>query len=144
MKMPSFTVQIPNLLAVGPVVEIQISAGQAFVTAHKRKAAAISTPLRVSAMVDTGASASVIQEGLAAQLGLTPVGAILIHTASSTNVRCYEYEVQLVFPNEVVVAATAIEAPLQGQAIQCLIGRDVLSHGVLIYNGVSNLFKLSF
>jgi hypothetical protein len=31
-----------------------------------------------------------------------------------------------------------------GQNIQCLIGRDILQHGVLIYIGYSNQFTLSF
>lgn len=38
----------------------------------------------------------------------------------------------------------AIEAPLTGQPIQCLIGRDVLSRGVLTYSGVDSLFRLTF
>jgi hypothetical protein len=50
----------------------------------------------------------------------------------------------MLFPNNVQVAATAIEAPLQGQHIQCLIGRDVLAHGVLVYIGYTNSFTLSF
>ena len=38
----------------------------------------------------------------------------------------------------------AIEAPLGGQHIECLIGRDVLKHGVLTYIGYINQFTLSF
>ncbi len=49
------------------------------------------------------------------------------------------------FPNGVMVHnAVAIEAPLAGQHIQCLIGRDILQHGVLIYVGYMNQFTLSF
>jgi hypothetical protein len=59
-------------------------------------------------------------------------------------VPCYEYPVRLVFPNNVLVDTTVIEASLQGQHIQCLIGRDVLAHGVFIYIGYGNLFSLSF
>ena len=56
----------------------------------------------------------------------------------------YEYAVRLVFPNNVVFESTVIEAPLQGQPIQCLVGRDVLSQAVLVYIGYGNLFSLSF
>jgi hypothetical protein len=52
--------------------------------------------------------------------------------------------VQMILPNQVVFDAKVIEAPLQGQHIQCLIGRDVLAHGVLIYIGYANQFSLSF
>lgn len=41
-------------------------------------------------------------------------------------------------------ATTVLEAPLQGQNIDCLIGRDVLSQGVFVYIGYTNLFSLSF
>jgi len=95
-------------------------------------------------MIDTGASGSVIQKGLAGQLGLNPIGLTYINTPSSTNVACYEYAVRLIFPNNVFVEATVLEAPLQGQNIQCLIGRDVLALGVLVYIGYGNLFSLSF
>lgn len=95
-------------------------------------------------MIDTGATGSVIQQGLAGQLRLNAVGVTYINTPSSTNVPCYEYLVRLLFPNNVVAETTAIEAPLLGQHIQCLIGRDVLAHGVLIYIGYGNLFSLSF
>ncbi len=67
-----------------------------------------------------------------------------VNTPSSTNVRCYEYLVRLVFPNNVTYEGTVIEAPLQGQHIQCLVGRDVLARGVFIYIGYTNTFTLSF
>jgi len=94
-------------------------------------------------MIDTGASVSVLRQGLAAQLSLNAIGVSYINTPSSTNVPCYRYLVRFIFPNEVLVETNVVEAPLQGQNIQCLIGRDVLAHGVLIYIGGSNLFSLS-
>jgi hypothetical protein len=94
-------------------------------------------------MIDTGATGSVLREGLAAQLGLNPVGITYINTPSSTNVTCHECLVRLVFPNNVLFETTVLEAPLQGQHIQCLIGRDVLARGIFAYIGYGNLFSLS-
>lgn len=142
--MPSFTSQVPNLQAVGPVVEIKIAVGTAVEAALRKTGSQAPNPVTAVAMIDTGATSSVIRLGLAAQLGLNPVGVTYINTPSSTNVACYEYLVRLVFPNNVVVEATVLEAPLQGQHIQCLIGRDVLAHGVFVYIGYGNLFSLSF
>jgi len=51
---------------------------------------------------------------------------------------------RLLFPQNVVVETAVIAAPLQGQHIQCLVGRDVLHHGVFIYTGYINSFTLSF
>jgi len=95
-------------------------------------------------MIDTGATGSVIQEGLAAKLGLQPIGVTQISTPSSTNVDCYEYAVRFAFPNNVMAEGTVIEAPLKGQHIHGLIGRDVLQHAVLVYIGYAGQFTLSF
>jgi Aspartyl protease len=141
---PSFTVEIPNLQADGPVVELRIAVGSAVETALRAANAPIPPPVAVPAMIDTGATKSVIRQGIAVQLGLNPVGVTYINTPSSTNVLCSEYLVRFVFPGNVLYEGTAIEAPLQGQHIQCLIGRDVLSHAVLVYIGYRNLFSLSF
>ncbi len=84
-------------------------------------------------------------KGLADKLGISPIGTALINMPSSTNVTCFQFDVQIVFPNNVNIASIVVtEAPLQGQHIQCLIGRDVLQHGVLIYTGYDNSFTLSF
>jgi predicted aspartyl protease len=141
---PSFTSQVSNLQAVGPIVELRIAVGAAVESALRKAGTALPGPVPAVAMIDTGATGTVIRQGLAAQLGLNPVGVTHISTPSSTNVACYEYVVRLLFPNNVLVETTVLEAPLQGQHIQCLIGRDVLAHGVLVYIGYGNLFSLSF
>jgi predicted aspartyl protease len=101
-------------------------------------------PVAVKGMIDTGATSSLIQPAIARQLGLKPVGVVPISTPSSENVPCYQYVLRFVFPNNVMVEAIAVEAPLRGQQIQCLVGRDVLSHAVLVYTGYINQFTLSF
>ncbi len=113
--MPSFTAQLPNLQAVGPITELSLSVGSAVETALRASGAPLPSPVSALGMIDTGASASVMCQGVAAQLG-----------------------------NKVVFDTTVLEAPLLGQHIQCLIGRDVLAHGVLVYIGYGNLFSLSF
>jgi hypothetical protein len=80
------------------------------------KAQPVPNPIQVVAMIDTGASATVLQQGLASQLGLNPVGVVSINTPSSTGVQCYQFAVRLLFPNNVVVGGTVIEAPERGFA----------------------------
>lgn len=142
--MPSFTAQVPNLHEVGPIVEIKITVGSIIEDVLRKNGKNIPAPVQTLAMIDTGATGTVIREDIVQQLGLNPVGQTLINTPSSTNVPCYEYFTRLIFPNNVVVEAVVIAAPLQGQHIQCLIGRDILRHGVLIYTGYTNTFTLSF
>jgi predicted aspartyl protease len=118
--------------------------GTAVEEALKRTGSEVPEPFPVKSMIDTGATGSVIQPAAVQALGLQPVGVVTINTPSSQNVPCFQYLVRLIFPNNVVVESLAIEAPLIGQQIQCLIGRDVLSHGVLVYTGYINQFTLSF
>lgn len=104
----------------------------------------VPAPVPAAMMIDTGASNSVIQTGIAQQLGLQPVGTVGINTPSSENVQCLQYLVRLLLPKGLVAVVLATEAPLNGQNIQGLIGRDLLQHGVLVYLGTENQFTLSF
>jgi len=142
--MPSFTTQLPNLQAAGPLLDMHVWVGSPVEEALKKAGEKIPEPLAVKGIIDTGATGSVIQPTIAQQLGLRPVGIVSIATASSENVLCLQYIVRLIFPNDAMIEALAIEAPLRGQDIQCLIGRDALSHAVFIYMGHINQFTLSF
>ena len=142
--MPSFTTQVPNLQAIGPIVETRIAIGSFLENLHKQNNQPIPAAVSARAMIDTGASGTVIKDEIPPMLGLQPVGATFINTPSSTNVQCFQYLVRLVFPNNVIVECPVIAAPLQGQQIQCLIGRDILAHGVLVYIGYTHTFSLSF
>lgn len=140
--MPSLTTQIPNLQFAGPLLQIKVDIPQAL-----KDTKAISPepqPLEIQAMIDTGATGTVIKAELIETLGLNPVGVVSINTPSSTGVKCNQYFVKLLLPNNVQIEAAVIAAPLKDQHIQCLIGRDVLRHGVFIYIGYINQFTLSF
>lgn len=142
--MPSFTIRIPNLQQIGPVIELLVTPSIPFLQALNISPGNAKVA-KVLAMIDTGATGTVIQKGIAGQLGINPVGTTYIHTPSSNNVLCHQFDMQLVFPNNVSVATILVtEALLQGQHIQCLIGRDVLAQSVLIYTGYDHSFTLSF
>jgi hypothetical protein len=128
---PSFTIGLPNLQSTGPVLDIGLAVSGALEDQLRAANDPIPAPIQ-------------LQEGLAAKLGLQPVGVTQISTPSSTGVDCYEYAVRFAFPNNVMAEGTAIEAPLKGQHIQGLIGRDVLQHAVFVYIGYSGQFTLSF
>jgi predicted aspartyl protease len=141
---PSFTVAGPNLQAIGPIVEIRIAVPAAVEAIFVSGGQPVPSPVAMAAMIDTGASGTVIQAGVAARLGLHPVGVVAINTPSSTGVLCAQYAVRLIFPNNVIGEAVVIEAPLEGQHVQGLVGRDVLSQAVLVYIGYTNQFTMSF
>jgi len=142
--MPSFTLQISNLKTVGPVVEIKIAVGNFLEEILSRSRVKIPDPVNGLAMIDTGATVTVVREDLIKKLGLNPVGMVKINTSYSTNVPCYEYLIRVLFPNNVIIETRAIGAPLLGQHIQFLIGRDILQNSVFIYNGQMNSFTINF
>jgi len=78
--MPSFTTQLPNLQALGPVVDIRIWVGTAVENALKKAGSPIPQPVPAKGMIDTGATSSVIQPAIAKSLGLQPVGIVNIST----------------------------------------------------------------
>jgi predicted aspartyl protease len=104
----------------------------------------VPSAVTVQAIIDTGASSTVVRTGTCRGLGLNPVGVINIHTPSSADVPCEQFSVRIAFPNNVQGTAIVTEAPMPGQGIQALIGRDVLSQAVLVYIGFANTFSLSF
>jgi hypothetical protein len=126
------------------MVDLQLTLTAADESALIAAQSAVPSPTSVIGLVDTGAYATIIRQGLAAKLGLQPVGVATIDTPTSSNISCLEYAVRLVFPNGIVCELAVLEAPLQGQHIDCLVGRDVLAKTVMVYIGPANLYSISF
>jgi hypothetical protein len=141
---PSLTVTVPNLRGMGPVLPIEIGISARREAALRAAGDTVPPPIAITALLDTGANGTIIQQNLAVRLGIQPIGVTTYSTASSPVMLCPRYTVRLFFPHNVVFRATVSEAPLPGQQIQCLIGRDILARAVLVYLGESNLFSLSF
>ena len=142
--MASFTTQIPDLANVGPIISITLAPSMLREDLLRARGQSVPSPMTVSAMIDIGSSATVIREDLAQQLKLELVGSTLINTPSSTDVFCCEYFARLSLPHDIVFENVVIAAPLQKQNVECLIGRDILQHGVLVYIGHNDSFTLSF
>jgi len=101
--------------------------------------------MSLKALIDTGASCSVINSTVIKQLALEPVGENLMNTPSHSKVPCKIFDIRIIMPNNVRIKSVLVaEAPLEGQNIQCLIGRDILGLGILVYNGKDSSFSLSF
>lgn len=142
--MPSFTTQVSDIRLLGPIVEVRVVPSSLYIQTLNIPKQNLPQPIPVTALIDTGASGTVIKEGIPGQLGLKPIGFTHITTASSQDKLCLQYDLAFLFPNINAVFGTVVtEVPLQGQHIQCLIGRDFLSHAILIYIGYNNSFTLS-
>lgn len=141
--MPPFVKTVSDLRAEGPVVDLHIAIGSEYEEALKQANMPIPQPVPVVALIDTGAGRSIIGQGIAAQLGLSPVGTGSVNIPSLPNVEGPEYRVRFIFPNGTACEGTMLELPIPNPTIQCLIGRDFLAHTVFVYVGQSNLFTIS-
>jgi hypothetical protein len=142
--MASFTTRGPGLQQNGPQVKLTIGLQPDAEQLLKDAGQPIPAAVELQAIIDTGSTFTVMAMGTGARLGLQPVGVAMISTASHANVPCEQFAVRVAFSNNVILNVVATEAPMPGQPIQALIGRDILSRGVLIYIGYVESFTLSF
>lgn len=148
--MPHFTLLIEP---AGPVVNAIITVSEGRRSALTAAGQDIPGIQVIRALVDTGASHTSIEPAVLASLGLTPTGTIEIvtpstgtgtHTADTYDVDFSIYgstnEPPLLFSNLRVSTAELFSR----QGIHALIGRDILSRCVLVYNGTLAQFTLAF
>lgn len=142
--MPSFTSQLPNLVQSGPILELFLSIPDELRDVLEKNKEPIPKPVKLMAMIDTGATGTVIAQDIIDRLSINPISTRLMNTPSSENVQCYTYQTLLTIPqNKIRINAEIIAAPLKGQHIKCLIGRDILQYCVFTYIGYINQFTLS-
>ena len=148
--MAVFASQTSDLSVVGPLIEVVLVPNTAVEQSLKAAGKPVPDPITVTALIDTGAGMTVVKTGFAQRLGLLPVDTQLIHTPSSQNVQCFRYLFGMAFQpmaggqSQTYFEPIVTEAPMPGQNIQCLLGRDFLSMGVLVYTGPTNSFTFSF
>jgi hypothetical protein len=137
--MPLLSLHLDDLLGGGPTLEVRVlpvvRAGKR--SRHFRGSAT------VTALIDTGSTCTVLKESVAPELGLAAVSAATIHTASSANVICAEYDLELMVRPDMIFSVRALGLPMEGQSFGCLIGRDLLAQCALVYLGPQNQFVLS-
>ncbi len=142
--MPSVTTGSTDLEKEGPILEVHFIIPIELEKKYNEEGKEIPKPVIVKALIDTGASACVIKKEIPEQLKLEPSGVIKISTPSSKDHECYQYFMRMLIPTHgITYQGPFIGAPLDGQDISGLIGRDLLKHGILIYIGYMNQFTLS-
>jgi predicted aspartyl protease len=129
-----------NLATTGPLVAVKLWV--------PRQLKSDQQPIDTLAEIDTAIATTCIQEGVATSLGLEPVGTKTITTALKLKYEAHLFRIRVVFPEQkMMFEVDAVEVPymLRPHArIKCLIGRDILQHSILTYNGPNNTFSLAF
>ena len=116
------------------------------VEVHARRADGTACPpVRGRALIDPGADRSAFDS--AALECAAPAGSYWAQGVTSESVELPMYDVTLVLPGtsiEPVVVEHAAGTPhLASQGLVGLVGRDVLQHGALAYDGLSGTYALS-
>ena len=110
-------------------------------------------PILVRMMVDTGASCTCVDESILRELNLQATGIATINTPTtgSTPVLMEQYDVSLTIIAQNIIdplhrsAIPVISTELfESQQFHVLLGRDVLSGCILIYDGQNGEFKFGY
>jgi predicted aspartyl protease len=100
---------------------------------------------RMPALIDTGASRTVITPEAVARVGLAMVDQIQVSRPGGSDLRGV-YVASVQFPRQKLSTIEAMEViccELPDQPIQCLLGRDVLSRWIFTYDGPLKAWEIS-
>lgn len=150
-KKPDGTVDFhPGPLHVqGPILPIEVHVPSILAAYFSERNETPPAPVAGLALIDTGATNSCVDNKVIASLGVKPVGIIKTGTAGGV-VEQHVYPAKFRFPVEgmEVEFNRAVGVDLTGQTVAghdiiALIGRDLLTRWVLIYNGPGGFFTLA-
>jgi hypothetical protein len=136
------------------IVDVLVAVPAARTAALRAAGQAVPGPLRLSAMLDPGASITCLDTGTCRALGLVPAGRIRVRTPTSgaQPPRSRLYGLDLVIPhptgnpvhNFALAALLAAQTDLSPFRIGVLIGRDVLTYCRFVYDGQGRKFELHY
>lgn len=141
-------VQISHSIALqkqGPCIQVTIGLAQSIASQLLQQGQSLPKPISGIALIDTGASSTCIDDEAARQLSLPVVNVVNVASAShaSTPQNVYPIQIEVVGLPISIEAPSAIGAALSPQGLIALIGRDVLTHCTLFYNGITGEITLS-
>jgi predicted aspartyl protease len=127
----------------GPVVQVSVTIEQNAGKGLTSQGKTVPAPKSGLALIDTGASNTCIDEQAARELGLPVIDVAIMQSATHEKHPCNIYPIQIITPIVTLNAPKAMGAALVSQGLLVLIGRDVLQHCTLFYNGPLGQFTLS-
>ncbi len=140
-----------TLAETGPIVPVEIKIPEALEALLVSEGKPLPSPAIGYALIDTGASGSAVHEGILTRLGIQPIDQIPTSTPHGDGVS-FVYAVRVTFPAMTienypmarVMGCNLKWTTASGEDIIMLLGRDLLRHFLLIYNGVFSDVTLSF
>jgi len=139
-----------HFTADGPLIEVFINASQPRLAALRKAGQPTPAAVKIRLLVDTGASSTCIDAKVIKQLGIAATGSVAIHTPSTGTIpqACNLYDVAILIADPVhshaLPVVPVIESDFSTQRIDGLLGRDILSKMLLIYDGKAARLTLSY
>jgi hypothetical protein len=136
--------------ASGPVIDVQIGVPPAQMLALQQAGKTPPNELQLHALVDPGSSHTCIDLQCVTALGLVSVGQVPLFIpapqAASQQYNQYHVRLWLIHPqmNYYMSKVDVVAADLYAQGVEMLLGRDVLKHCLLVYDGPSDTFSFGF
>ena len=137
------------LASNGPILDVSISIPQALADLYARQQIPLPSPITGIALVDTGATRSCVHGLIMRNLGVNPIGVVTSGTAAGP-VPHNLFPAHFTFPAagidvnfSSVVGVDLTGQIINGQQLIALIGRDVLSLGIFVYNGPMGTFSFA-
>ena len=141
-----------NIMQVaGAIIPIEITIPNALAEFRTQNKESLPTPISGLALIDTGATISAVEKEIIESLGVKSVGTTSTSTANGV-ANHFLYPAKFRFPtiNDFEFdfnSITGVEFggyTIDNQKVVALLGRDVLSTAIFIYNGTLGLYSLSF
>lgn len=139
-------VQPVAMATKGPRLAGEISVPQKLAEHLSQTGKPIPQPHTGDVLIDTGASRTSVDRSIVAALGLAPVGAAKVLTPSGQAPQML-YPARFSFPGTPLPSiefSSVLGSDLQQQGIAALLGRDVLSSFLLVYNGPGGYISIGW
>jgi predicted aspartyl protease len=125
----------------GPLVAADVYLDETLVQARLEAGRDVPEPLRVTALIDTGAALTGIAGHVIRHLGLKQHGTEIVKPAAGDSAVRPTYPVRAMIPEVATAEVTAVEIA-DDPDFDMIIGRDLLAGCTLVYNGPAGWFAL--
>ena len=139
-----------GLTYCGPIVDVELAIPETLREILQSQGTPIPEPIRLSAIIDTGASWCGVMEGIPASLGLEPIGTKPVRRGGNLRPASRaQYAMRLsildelerpIFSEDVIF----VENQVGGDEYKVLMGRDILDGATFVYHGGRKIFRLQF
>lgn len=133
------------MVGKGPIVQVTVHVAQPIAAQLTTDGKQLPNTVSGHGLIDTGASTTCIDDQIARNLGLPIVDVVQMSSAShsSSDANIYPIAVEIEGLPIRINVPRSMGAALSAQGLLLLIGRDVLHHCTLFYNGITGEFTIS-